>query len=275
MLKPLGDALAGWVPHGRPGGDPLTQLAAAWPSVVGERIAAQARPVEIHGTTLVVATRSSAWSQQLSFLHDRILAEVAARGIKIENLRFRTGLRPARNAMPARLASRTPSAQRPLADQPEPHDPIARLRQTIAASTGPRCRRCSAPTERAGDCAPCRGARRSARVLGLQRLLYEMPWFGLTEAKAATPELTAEEFDSARRELLARWWTTLQRAKFAGRLSADGAERRIAMCYVLVQSRLRPDAVSPATIRNLLGVELVTLLFPTGEPNVGKASPHA
>ena len=59
-----------------------------------------------------------------------------------------------------------------------------------------------------------------------------------------------------------RWWLLLERARRAGRVSASGVERQVASSYVLLQSRLPPDRISPAVVRNLLGDELDALLWP-------------
>jgi hypothetical protein len=76
------------------------------------------------------------------------------------------------------------------------------------------------------------------------------------------PGLSAAEFERARRSLLQRWWLVLERARRAGKLSASGLERHVASSYVLLQSRLSPDRVTPAVARNLLGPELEALLWP-------------
>ena len=72
----------------------LDELASRWMEIVGPQMAQHARPVAIQGTTLIVATRSSAWSQQLGFLlEERILGEVKAAGGDIARIRSRVGLR--------------------------------------------------------------------------------------------------------------------------------------------------------------------------------------
>ncbi len=63
------------------------------------------------------------------------------------------------------------------------------------------------------------------------------------------------------RRLLSHWWGMLARARTAKRLSRDGRERLLASSYVLLQSKLAPEEIMPATVRNILGDELHDLLY--------------
>ena len=93
----------------------LTLLQAGWTDIVGVEVAANSAPVRVADGTLVIVTRSSAWSHQLSFLADRVLAAVAARlpGAGVERLRFRVGVLPKRNApRVARLSGQPRAAAR-------------------------------------------------------------------------------------------------------------------------------------------------------------------
>ena len=100
MLK-LSQAIVEWAPSEKSAlRDPLTLLAAGWADIVGAEVAANSAPVRLADGTLVVVTRSSAWSHQLSFLAERVLGAVAARlpSCGIERLRFRVGTLPRRSA---------------------------------------------------------------------------------------------------------------------------------------------------------------------------------
>ena len=100
MLK-LSQVIVEWAPSEKSAlRDPLTLLAAGWGDIVGAEVAANSAPVRLADGTLVVVTRSSAWSHQLSFLADRVLGAVAARlpGAGVERLRFRVGVLPKRSA---------------------------------------------------------------------------------------------------------------------------------------------------------------------------------
>ena len=44
-------------------------------------------------------------------------------------------------------------------------------------------------------------------------------------------------------------------------VARDGRERLVASSYVLLQSKLAPEAIMPATVRNILGDELHDLLY--------------
>ena len=64
-----------------------------------------------------------------------------------------------------------------------------------------------------------------------------------------------------RNRLLSRWWETLARARASKRLSRDGRERTIASSYVVLKSKLPPEAIDPATVRNVLGDELHDVMY--------------
>jgi predicted nucleic acid-binding Zn ribbon protein len=53
-------------------GMPVAQLAAAWPSVVGERLASETAPATLEGGVLTVTATSGPWGAQARFLHEEI-----------------------------------------------------------------------------------------------------------------------------------------------------------------------------------------------------------
>jgi predicted nucleic acid-binding Zn ribbon protein len=53
-------------------GMPVARLAAAWPSVVGERLASETAPATLEGGVLTVTATSGPWGVQARFLHDEI-----------------------------------------------------------------------------------------------------------------------------------------------------------------------------------------------------------
>ncbi|MGH7729057.1 MAG: hypothetical protein ACREM2_09720, partial [Vulcanimicrobiaceae bacterium] len=144
---------------------------------------------------------------------------------------------------------------------------LARVRRRIVQlrSGGVRtCLDCAAPLgsdDTGVRCAPCAGATRRARRLALERLLFEMPWLRLEEARELLGSVAPGEFEGTRIRLLARWRSQLERARRAGRLSASGLERRVASSYVLLQSRLPPERIGREVVRNALGAELDELLW--------------
>jgi hypothetical protein len=79
------------------------------------------------------------------------------------------------------------------------------------------------------------------------------------------PATTPADFERARRHLLQRWWLVLERARRSKTVGRAGLERQIASSYVLLHSRIPPDRITPAIVRNLLGEELEALLWP-GSP---------
>jgi hypothetical protein len=274
-LRPLRAALASWSPARGKAPDPVHALAAEWPAIVGAQVAAHSAPREIVGSTLVIATRSSAWSQQLQFLSLAILEAVRAisPGAPVERLSFRAGAFK-RNAAPSPYApaSGPPgrvSAVAAFESARDLDEALERVRFRVGAvrrSSHGACALCGAPL---GDsqrehCAPCAGGQAERRYVEIERLLYMAPWLSLEDARAHVQALEGPEFERARRRLLQRWWLVLERARRAGRISNSGLERHVATSYVLLQARLPPDRVTPPLIRNLLGAELQRLLWPEG-----------
>jgi len=261
----------------------LHRIAAAWPQIVGRNVAAHSEPIELSGTTLLVATRSSAWSQQLQFLSPEILRAVLGLGpgVEVKRLAFRSGglRRSVRRAGTVRGAgSEAGSAGRlergndaPLEPAADASEALARFRARIAVSprAGAACAACGARLDARRDadcCAPCAGARERARQTEIQRLVYMTPWLTLADLREQMPDMSGSEFERERRVLLQRWWSMLDRARRAGKLSASGIERHVASSYVLLQSRLPPDRITPAVVANLLGEETARLIWPGDGP---------
>lgn len=269
MLRPLRAAIAEWVPAATTGGDPLGAIASAWPGLVGSGVAEHARPAQVVRETLVVVTRSSAWSQQLTFLSPQILAGLGSleEGRSITKLRFRVGtVRAPRR--PRFAASTAPGHRRrteppaPLGPDASPSDALQRYRGRLAMRRGTaegRCVECGAPHAGRERCAPCAGRRASDRMIAAQRLMYEAPWLGYAGTAQIVPGLERADYDRWRRALLARWWEILARARLCKR--ATVIERLVASSYLILHSALEPDRITPAIVRNLLGDELTALLF--------------
>jgi len=72
-----GDASRATAPRGAE--DPARRLAAIWPDVVGEEVAANARPVHLRRGRLVVSTSSSVWAQTLQLMSEAVLARLTER----------------------------------------------------------------------------------------------------------------------------------------------------------------------------------------------------
>jgi hypothetical protein len=273
LLK-LSQAIAGWAPSDRGSlRDPLTLLQAGWPEIVGAEVAASCAPSRIAGDTLTIVTRSAAWSHQLSFLAEHVRGAVAARlpEAGIERLRFRIGAFPKRGRpvpqAPASSAITRPPASPPSATAAES---LARFAshvqeaQRAKRSAGwKECTACGAlivPSP-ASYCSACGAARFEERVLATARLLFEAPWLGYAGTAELVDGLSEKEYERIRTQLLKRWWGMLERTKAAGRLSRDGRERLVANAYVVLSSKLSPESIMPATVRNVLGDELHDLLY--------------
>jgi hypothetical protein len=278
MLRPLRSSLGGFIPTKLAPGDPLAEIAAAWPRLVGEDVARSSRPRELRDGALVVVTRSSAWSHQLSFLAEEILARLRAlpSSPAVSRLRFRVG-RIAADAPPFRRIPRAAKARTALQAAPAQEartagEALQRFRahvteqQRVLRERGANlCSSCGVELETGSRCAPCGDAALRNRLESAQRIMYDSPWLGGTGTRDLVTGLTDDEYAAARRELLARWWSQLDRAGRAGRLSPDRREARIAGAYVLLHSGLEPGRITTAVVRNLLGDALHALVYATEE----------
>lgn len=70
-------------------GMPVAELASAWPSVVGERLAEATAPVALDAGVLTVGADNGPWGAQARFLQDEIRrkADEALGGGRIESIR--------------------------------------------------------------------------------------------------------------------------------------------------------------------------------------------
>lgn len=275
MLR-LADALAGWTPAaGDRSHDPVALLEAGWREIVGDDVAQNSRPARIVDGTLSVTTRSSAWSHQLSFLSEHVLRAVNARlpSAGISRLRFSIGTISQRHGFAARRGKTKAAvrAKRPeRGTAPSLGETLARFRSDIEGRRHERrsegwleCERCGAlvSPESGRRCASCVAAHDEAIAAITARLLYDAPWLGYAGTAELVNGLQEGEYERIRSRLLAHWWRILARARATKQLGRDGRERLIASSYVLLQSRLAPEAIMPATVRNILGDELHDLLY--------------
>jgi hypothetical protein len=277
MLRPLTEALGEWSPQERTRWqqDPLVLLAAGWSEIVGQDVARNTHPTRILDDTLLVTTRSSAWSQQLSFLAEKIVAAVRARipQTPVVHLRFRVGKLPATSRARGIKVPHEPVTPRnrfPRPPSANATDAVARFRhgvderQRAKRNVGwKECRGCGAliaPRD-AALCVTCANARAGQRTAAAARLLFEAPWLGYAGTAELVDGLTLQDYESIRTRLLSRWWEALARARASKRLSRDGRERLIASSYVVLKSKLSPEAIDPATLRNVLGDELNELIY--------------
>ena len=274
MLR-LSKALAGWTP-GEAGDphDPIVLLEAGWREVVGDDVAQNSRPARMAEGTLTITTRSSAWSHQLSFLTEHILQAVDARlpAAGVRRIRFRVGrLSQQRVARPPsqmhRPARRGHVDRAPAATLGET---LERFRSDIEARRRARrsegwaeCEGCGALVGPGSPprCAACTVSAGEALAAATARLLYEAPWLGFSGTAALVDGLQREEYERIRSRMLAHWWGMLSRARAAKQIARNGRERLVASSYVVLQSKLPPEAIMPATVRNILGDELHDLLY--------------
>lgn len=85
-----------------------------WESAVGTRIAARARPVRLERGVLLVRAATATWSQELTLLADVIVAQLRARGVAVDSLRFRVGSVDPPERPPSRQEVRTSPPSAPL-----------------------------------------------------------------------------------------------------------------------------------------------------------------
>jgi hypothetical protein len=273
LLK-LSRAMTQWAPDAR-GDGPLPLLEAAWSEIVGSGIAKNSYPAGIADKTLLVVTRSSAWSHQLTFLAEEILRLVAARApdAGIERLRFRVGPQPSRGRVAASPKPQpNPSTPSRHVETSNSREALERFRQDVERqgrakrSAGWKgCTVCAALVSPRSEplCASCQAALEDERSAAVARLISEAPWLGFAGTAALIDGLKKREYERVRNRLLTRWWAMLAQARAGGRLSRDGRERSIASSYVLLKSKLSPEEIMPATVRNVLGDELAELLYGT------------
>ena len=273
-MKPLGRALKAWQPQAFNPGEPISVLQTEWAQIVGDDVAANTRPAEIVRDALVVVTRSSAWSQQLAFLSERVLRAIHERtNAPIGSLRFRVGLirDAAVPGMPRkRRASRGRSVERALEPAPSLEAAMERFRADVgaaqrakAAAGWKECMRCGARTHTAPGpfCVPCGNAHAQERDAQVARLLFEAPWLGYAGIAPLVQGLTPKQYEAVRLTLLRRWKDTLERIRRSARPRVTTRDRSIASSYVLLKSELEPDRIAPAVVRDLLGDELHDIFY--------------
>ncbi len=272
-MKPLHLALSQWQPNVEAQGDPVLVLRSQWTAIVGPDIAANSRPSQIQGSSLVVLARSNAWSQQLSFLSERIVAAVRRHtGLSIERLRFRVGRVIAEEDVPVRRRAIARRKRDTRESPPTLEAAIARFKHDVtaaqrakAAAGWKECSRCGvriAPST-GTRCAPCENLRREERDARVARLLFEVPWLGYAGIAPLVDDLSPHEYQLIRTQLLRRWRDTLERLRRSGNAPTT-RDRLIASSYVLLKSEVDPERIAPAVVRDLLGDELHELLYGNG-----------
>jgi hypothetical protein len=275
-MQPLRAALSSWQPATAIAGDPLSHLRAQWATIVGEDIASNSRPAELIRGSLLVITRSSAWSQQLSFLSERIVDAVrASTGVSLEGVRFRVGRIGSRSGLSSsgrKAASRKRTAPRPAADTLESavamfRDDVTSAQRAKAGAGWKECNRCGIRIvpDTGSFCAPCVNARGAERSAAIARLLFEVPFLGYSGISDHVENLSRDEYERVRSKLLARWWDALMQLQRSGRKRVSRRERDIVSSYVLLKTRLDPEKIAPAVVRDLLGEELYNIFYGSDE----------
>ncbi len=71
-------------------GMPVAELASKWPSIVGERLAAETAPVAFEGGVLTVGVSTGPWGAQATFLAEqiRLKADEALGGDRVTAIRI-------------------------------------------------------------------------------------------------------------------------------------------------------------------------------------------
>lgn len=273
-MKPLRSALKRWEPSASVREDPVFLLKAEWAAIVGGEVAANSQPAEISRDTLVVVTRSSAWSQQLAFLSERILQAVRTRThLDLQRLRFRVGrlvetstpgFRRKRTAKtsPPRVPSRGPTESLEAAFERFRSDVVANERAKAAAGWK-ECTRCGVRILPSSGpfCVPCAIAAVQERDARVARLLFEVPWLGYAGVAPLVGNLSPKDYEAVRLRLLRRWKDVLERVRRTGGAQLTTRDRMIASSYVLLKSELDPERIAPAVVRDLLGDELHDILY--------------
>lgn len=272
-MKPLSRALAAWEPSASLTEDPVSFLRAEWAAIVGEDVAANSRPAEISREALLVVTRSGAWSQQLAFLSEHILASLRERtGLLIERLRFRVGRigqKSAGTPLQRRRTARRRTGQERGATE-SLRAAFERFQADVATAQRAKeragwkeCLRCGVRIHPSAQsfCVPCENVRRQERDARVARLLFDAPWLGYAGIAPLVEGLTPAEYEAVRLRLLRRWKDVLERVRRTGGAHLTTRDRMIASSYVLLKSELDPERIAPAVVRDLLGDELHEILY--------------
>jgi hypothetical protein len=272
-MKPLKTALQAWEPSASVSGDPLLSVKAEWSAIVGEDVAANSRPAEISRDALLIVTRSSAWSQQLAFLSERIMSALRKRtGLDLQRLRFRVGRINESASAPVRKrgAKRTSqrAEKRSAAESLQAaferfRDDVVASERAKAAAGWKECIRCGVRIYPASGslCVPCKNAAAQERDARVARLLFEVPWLGYAGVAPLVDNLTPQDYEAIRLRLLRRWKDVLDRVRRTGGAQLTTRDRMIASSYVLLKSELDPERIAPAVVRDLLGDELHEILY--------------
>ena len=273
-LQPLRGSLANWKPAAGAAIEPLHAISAAWPAIVGVDVALNCAPISLSNETLTIASRSSAWSQQLQFLSVSILRGISehASGAMVRRLAFRAGAFRGVERRASASATKSARARRrgdvaayePAADLADAFERVrARIRDARRASPGacPNCGAPLAPESAERSCMPCTIAAAHDRTLHIERTIYAAPWLSFEELRELLPRLSVADYERSRRRLLARWWLVLERARKAGATANNALERSIASSYVILQTRLAPDRITPEVVNNALGADLAAALY--------------
>lgn len=271
-MKPLRAALSQWKPGESFAADPLLILKSEWSAIVGADVAGSSMPAELSRDALLIVTRSSAWSQQLSFLSEHVIASVRQRtGIAIQRLRFRVG-RLSEQPAPRKIQRRSAAPPRAArTDAPQTLEAaVERFRASVASTERAKaragwkeCIRCGVRIHPSSGpcCAPCENARLAERDARVARLLFEAPWLGYAGIAPLVDHLSLQEYRAIRLTLLRRWKDALERVRRTGGAKLTTRDRMIASSYVLLKSELDPERIAPAVVRDLLGDELHNILY--------------
>ncbi|HTX60000.1 MAG TPA: DUF721 domain-containing protein [Verrucomicrobiae bacterium] len=276
MLK-LAEALRAWSPaEGAGTADPVVLLGAAWSEIVGEHNAANSHPAQLAGDTLMIVTTSSVWSAQLSYLAEQILETVHLRLPRagIARVRFRVGKLPVRGSRTraTRVMGGDAAASETRVPALDAREALRRFRASVEGAQRAKrargwkqCLRCDAliAPDDGPLCTACEIAGEAERERQISRLLFEAPWLGFGGTAELVEDLRVHEYESVRRRLLSRWWDRLRRVQVTGKLSRDGTDRLIASSFVVLKSEARPERLTQAIVRNLLGDDLYGLLYET------------
>ena len=151
----------------------LEGIQALWKEIVGDVVAANAKPVRLHKAVLTITTSSPTWAQNLVFQRTLILKKLNARltspNPRIADLKFRPGTWHQWNSIRQSPSNRSPThgdsriqSTLPKADSPqEAFERWAkRVKQRQIGEHMSPCPRCSCPTppdelERSRMCRYC------------------------------------------------------------------------------------------------------------------------
>ncbi|MBP5470932.1 MAG: DUF721 domain-containing protein [Candidatus Riflebacteria bacterium] len=196
----------------------LGRLINSWRDVVGIQLASKTCPLKLFKGTLYLTVSDSQWMQTLLFLKAGIIQKLDKifPDLKIKDILGRIGKIPASVVKLVKESAWPDWKEEEITEKPKVKNPelaksIDKCQQKLSArlkgleEKGYRlCKICRANVTRSKDgiCAMCLFDHRSDIRMKSRSVLAEMPWLSFDEVCKEQPELTSDEYNFIKNELL-------------------------------------------------------------------------